>query len=202
MSTKLTLQLRWFVCFERDGHGDQLPKGKVQCPIPCHTPWHQNKESSWSPLCEDFILLIKLSKEVIQPSACAREKEPLRYLCHSSLWDDSWPIWPKIMRVIQAVFEFSSGIKRQDGNRTDWTELSCKIIYWQSGLHSWVKREIAKRKKKKQTCWAIYVGFWIVFLLLNEANNAPKEAFLPLLIGDYRPAWNTWKCINCSLITS
>lgn len=123
-----------------------------------------------------------------------------QYLCHSSLQATR----PKVMRGVQAVFEFSSGIKRQNGNRTDWIELSSKIIYWQSGLHGWVKREIAKRKKKtkKQTFWAIYFGFWIVFQLLDEANNAPKEAFLPLLIWDYRSAWNTWKCINCSLITS
>lgn len=55
--------------------------------------------------------------------------------------------------------EFSSGIKRQNGSRTDWIELSCKITYWQSGLHSWVKREKAKRKKKANVQSNI---FWLL----------------------------------------
>lgn len=90
-----------------------------------------------------------------------------QYLCHPSLEADSWPTRPKAMRVIQVVFEFSSGIKKQSGNRMDWNEISCKIIYWQSGLHSWVKREIAKRKKKSKhaeqyiLAFELFSCFWM-----------------------------------------
>lgn len=86
-----------------------------------------------------------------------------QYLCHPSLEADSWPARPKAMRVIQLVFEYSSGIKRQSG--TGWTEMRNHILAVRVAQLS-KERNSRKKKKSKHAeqyilAFELFSCFWM-----------------------------------------